>query len=162
MLQCNADRYGFPSLVTDNKVFNYVLSESDSFPFSEERRLFYVAITRAKIKTTVLYDKKFPSEFVKEFIKVDEKRAQVPRTPVNAYKIWTRSEESLLLQLCKGMSVKDIATQTGRSPTAITARLRKLQKVGLSKRPQFVKSHNSFIRKKRFCRPEWKQSSRRY
>ncbi|AID38012.1 helicase IV [Chlamydia muridarum str. Nigg] len=162
LLQCNADRYGFPSLVTDNKVFNYVLSESDSFPFSEERRLFYVAITRAKIKTTVLYDKKFPSEFVKEFIKVDEKRAQVPRTPVNAYKIWTRSEESLLLQLCKGMSVKDIATQTGRSPTAITARLRKLQKVGLSKRPQFVKSHNSFIRKKRFCRPEWKQSSRRY
>lgn len=163
LLQCNAGISGFPSLIKDNAVLNYVLAESDSYPFSEERRLFYVAITRAKIKTIVLYDKRFPSEFVKEFMKVDEKRAQVPRTPVNAYKIWTRSEESLLLQLCKkGVSVKDIATQTGRSPTAITARLCKLQKVGLSKRPQFVKSNNSFIREKRFCRPEWKQSSRRY
>ena len=61
LLQCNKDTYGFPSQVSDDPVLNYVLTKSDQFPYGEERRLFYVAITRAKIKTLVLYDKRFPS-----------------------------------------------------------------------------------------------------
>ena len=118
-------------------MLNYVLAEKDSFPFSEERRLFYVAITRAKIKTIVLYDKKFPSEFVKEFVEVDKKSpsevvkksVKVDEEPVNAYKVWTRREEFLLLQLYKkGESAKDFATKMGRSPSAIRSRLRKLQR----------------------------------
>lgn len=137
LLQCNAGIFGFPSIIKDNAVLNYVLAEKDSFPFSEERRLFYVAITRAKIKTIVLYDKKFPSEFVKEFVEVDKKSSsefvkksvKVDEEPVNAYKVWTRREESLLLQLYKkGESAKDIATKMGRSPSAIRSRLRKLQR----------------------------------
>lgn len=68
LLQCNKDTYGFPSLVSDDPILNYVLTQSDQFPFGEERRLFYVAITRAKIKTIVLYDKHFPSVFVDEFL----------------------------------------------------------------------------------------------
>ncbi len=68
ILQCNKDTYGFPSLVSDDPVLNYVLTESDKYPFGEERRLFYVAITRAKIKTFVLYDRRFPSVFVDEFL----------------------------------------------------------------------------------------------
>ena len=67
LLQCNKDTYGFPSLVSDDPVLNYVLTKSDQFPYGEERRLFYVAITRAKMKTLVLYDKRFPSVFVDEF-----------------------------------------------------------------------------------------------
>ena len=55
LLQCNKDTYGFPSLVSDDPVLNYVLTKSDQFPYGEERRLFYVAITRAKMKTLVLY-----------------------------------------------------------------------------------------------------------
>lgn len=66
LLQCNKDTYGFPSLVSDDPVLNYVLTKSDQFPYGEERRLFYVAITRAKMKTLVLYDKRFPSVFVDE------------------------------------------------------------------------------------------------
>ena len=68
LLQCNKDTYGFPSQVSDDPVLNYVLTKSDQFPYGEERRLFYVAITRAKIKTLVLYDKRFPSVFVDEFL----------------------------------------------------------------------------------------------
>lgn len=69
LLQCNRDKYGFPSLVDDDSVLSYVLTEDDDFPNAEERRLFYVAITRAKINTFVLYDENMPSEFVDEFIK---------------------------------------------------------------------------------------------
>lgn len=68
LLQCNRDKYGFPSLVGDDSVLSYVLTEDDDYPNAEERRLFYVAITRAKIKTFVLYDENMPSEFVDEFI----------------------------------------------------------------------------------------------
>lgn len=58
----------FPSLVSDDPVLNYVLTKSDQYPYGEERRLFYVAITRAKVKTYILYDKRFPSVFVDEFL----------------------------------------------------------------------------------------------
>lgn len=39
---------GFPSKVEDNILVHMLLERSDQFPFSEERRLFYVALTRAK------------------------------------------------------------------------------------------------------------------
>mgnify|MGYP002520330581 CR=1 FL=1 len=56
LLQCNKDTYGFPSLVSDDPVLNYVLTKSDRFPYGEERRLFYVAITRAKEKLYIVGD----------------------------------------------------------------------------------------------------------
>ena len=68
ILQCNKDTYGFPSMVSDDPVLDYVLTKSDQYPYGEERRLFYVAITRAKIKTYVLYDRRFSSVFVDEFL----------------------------------------------------------------------------------------------
>ena len=40
--------YGFPSEVVDDPVLGIVMSESDRFPHGEERRLFYVALTRAR------------------------------------------------------------------------------------------------------------------
>lgn len=59
LLQCNKDTYGFPSLVSDDPVLNYVLTKSDQFPYGEERRLFYVAITRAKMKNTCIIRQAF-------------------------------------------------------------------------------------------------------
>ena len=58
-------------------MLNYELTKIDQFPYGEERRLFYVAITRAKMKTLVLYDKRFPYVFVDEFLhpeKVSEEK----------------------------------------------------------------------------------------
>ena len=66
LLQCNNDIYGFPSKITDDPSLRYVLTEREVFPFAEERRLFYVAITRAKIQTHILYDFQNPSVFVSE------------------------------------------------------------------------------------------------
>lgn len=68
LLNCNGGTRGFPSEIADSPVLNYVLSEPDSFEFSEERRVFYVAITRAKKCTYVLYDIEKPSPFISEFV----------------------------------------------------------------------------------------------
>lgn len=76
LLNCNGGTLGFPSQIADNQVLKYVLSEPDVFAFSEERRIFYVGITRAKKHTWVLYDEKNPSPFVCEFIKVSAPKQQ--------------------------------------------------------------------------------------
>lgn len=39
---------GFPSRIHSDPVINFLLRKSDDYPYSEERRLFYVALTRAK------------------------------------------------------------------------------------------------------------------
>lgn len=69
LLNCNGGTIGFPSQISDSPVLKYVLSEPDAYAFSEERRVFYVGITRAKKHTWVLYDMNNPSPFVKEFIR---------------------------------------------------------------------------------------------
>lgn len=66
ILNCSQDAGGFPSRITDDPILGFVLSEIDTFEYSEERRLFYVAITRAKKHTFVLYNTNMPSVFVTE------------------------------------------------------------------------------------------------
>lgn len=72
LLNCNGGTIGFPSQISDNPVLKYVLSEPDAYAFSEERRVFYVGITRARKHTWVLYDRYNPSPFVKEFVEILE------------------------------------------------------------------------------------------
>ena len=72
ILNCSQDAGGFPSRVTDDPILGYVLSEIDTFEYSEERRLFYVAITRAKKHTHVLYNENMPSVFVTEMTDNEE------------------------------------------------------------------------------------------
>lgn len=66
LLNCNEGK--FPSTITDDPVLSYVLSKADQYPDAEERRVFYVGITRAKKHTYVVYDVLQPSPFVTEFI----------------------------------------------------------------------------------------------
>lgn len=130
ILQCNKDTYGFPSLVSDDPVLNYVLTQSDQYPYGEERRLFYVAITRAKIKTWVLYDKRFPSVFVNEFLHPDKVTEESYVRHPNADKKWTRHEDNLLRKLHRsGKSIKYISNKMGRSYTSIVMRLGKLNEL---------------------------------
>ena len=48
VLDVIAGRYGFPSEIADDPVLTLVLAETEPFPNAEERRLFYVALTRAR------------------------------------------------------------------------------------------------------------------
>lgn len=128
ILQCNKDTYGFPSLVNDDPVLNYVLTKSDQYPYGEERRLFYVAITRAKIKTFVLYDKRFPSVFVDEFLHPEKITEKSYEKHPNANKRWTCDADNFLMMLYhEGKSIKYIAAKMGRSQTSIVMRLGKLE-----------------------------------
>ena len=128
ILQCNKDTYGFPSLVSDDPVLNYVLTKSDQYPYGEERRLFYVAITRAKVKTYILYDRRFPSAFVDEFLRPEKVTEESYAKHPNANKKWTRSADKFLLTLYhEGKSIKYIAEKMGRSQTSIVMRLGKLE-----------------------------------
>ncbi|MCI9433990.1 MAG: UvrD-helicase domain-containing protein [Bacilli bacterium] len=68
VLNANNDIYGFPSQVVDDYEIA-ILKEKESFGFEEERRLFYVALTRTKNRNYILADIKSPSYFVLEIIK---------------------------------------------------------------------------------------------
>ena len=127
LLQCNKGTYGFPSLVSNDPVLNYVLNNNDRLPYGEERRVFYVAITRAKIKIFVMYDIKEPSVFVDEFLNPEGVTTESYMKHRNANKRWSRRTDQYLLYMhAKGFSIKQISEKMGRSQTAIVMRLGKL------------------------------------
>lgn len=57
---------GFPNKIEDSAVVKLLLEKSDNYPYSEERRLFYVAITRAKKKVILITITNKQSEFIDE------------------------------------------------------------------------------------------------
>ena len=61
-------RMGFPSRIQDDPILDLLLENSDRYPYAEERRLFYVALTRAKKKAIIVTVKGHESEFAKELI----------------------------------------------------------------------------------------------
>lgn len=66
------ETYGFPSKIEDDVVLNYVTEKDDSIDSAEERRLFYVAMTRTKNRVYFIAPEENPSEFLLE-IKHDYK-----------------------------------------------------------------------------------------
>jgi DNA helicase-4 len=42
------DKYGFPNKIADDPLLNLLLADSDDYQYAEERRLFYVAMTRTR------------------------------------------------------------------------------------------------------------------
>lgn len=57
---------GFPSHVTELPIMKILLDKYDDYPYSEERRLFYVALTRARKKVFLLVEKDNESLFIRE------------------------------------------------------------------------------------------------
>lgn len=58
--------YGFPSKIEDDPVLSLVVKEDRSMQYAEERRLFYVAMTRTKNRVYFVAPEKNPSEFLLE------------------------------------------------------------------------------------------------
>lgn len=59
--------FGFPNKMTDDPILSLLLSDNEEFMFAEERRLFYVALTRTKNEVVLL----IPSDislFVEELL----------------------------------------------------------------------------------------------
>ncbi|MBO4574340.1 MAG: UvrD-helicase domain-containing protein [Bacteroidales bacterium] len=60
--------YGFPSKIQDDPVLKYVVKTDHSIEYAEERRLFYVALTRTKNRVYIVTPQQRPSEFVRELL----------------------------------------------------------------------------------------------
>ncbi len=68
ILRAARGRMGFPSEIIDDSLLDLVLPEPEKFEHAEERRLFYVALTRARHSVTILVDRDAPSVFATEIL----------------------------------------------------------------------------------------------
>jgi DNA helicase-4 len=62
-------RMGFPSMIVDDPLLSLVSPEEETFANAEERRVMYVAMTRARHTVTILASEARPSTFVTELLK---------------------------------------------------------------------------------------------
>ena len=69
ILGINTERFGFPSEIETDPIIELLLPPSENFSHAEERRLFYVALTRAKKRAYVLADRSNYSVFIDEITK---------------------------------------------------------------------------------------------
>lgn len=73
VLDLNQGYFGFPTERKENEVVSALMPTVDMYPHAEERRLFYVAITRSKKRCYLVADPKEPSEFVLELLRPEYK-----------------------------------------------------------------------------------------
>ncbi len=109
VLDLTDERRGFPSQLEDDPLLDLVAPPAEPFEFAEERRLFYVALTRARHGVYLLADPLRPSPFVTELLEGSQEGLrivgdaassprQMPRCP--------RCEGGRLVQARKGPSLR--------------------------------------------------------
>lgn len=64
LLNAEDGTYGFPNQIADDPLVQLVLAKPERYPFAEERRLFYVAMTRTRNRTYILEPKQKVSSFI--------------------------------------------------------------------------------------------------
>ena len=69
LVNMSEGRYGFPCQIEDDPIMKLVTREDNTIPFAEERRLFYVAITRTKNRAYIAAPIRRPSRFLVELMK---------------------------------------------------------------------------------------------
>jgi DNA helicase-4 len=90
--------YGFPSNVSDDPLMRLVLSDSETFPNAEERRLFYVALTRAKKQVFLIVPADNASPFVEDELLSEEYASFV--------ELLGEISERQLCPVCSGKTIK--------------------------------------------------------
>jgi DNA helicase-4 len=149
LLGCVGGKFGFPSTILDDSLVQVVEKRVQDMnqKFEEERRLFYVALTRCKKQLYIFTSKTDRSQFLSEikeigrpvegyFIRsghriavkrkaytVEAVRAKYPK----AYVKWDPTEdEALTTEFRENLDIKSIAERHGRQPGAIRSRLQRL------------------------------------
>lgn len=79
ILDLKDDLYGLPSKISDDPILDLArdIQFNERIPFAEERRLFYVAMTRARKGVCLVADAAYPSQFVTELIKTNPDIPQI-------------------------------------------------------------------------------------
>ncbi|WP_062518548.1 UvrD-helicase domain-containing protein [Demequina gelatinilytica] len=96
-------RYGFPSSIPEDPVLALAMSEDDGYPDSEERRLLYVALTRARQTVALFTVAGRESPFVLELLE-DPGVAVVDATGAPAAEV----------RVCPGCGEGTLVKRTGR------------------------------------------------
>lgn len=65
-----------PTKTKDHQIISEILNQNE-YPYEEERRLFYVALTRTRNYIYLLVPKNNPSIFIKELIKDNKKDIEI-------------------------------------------------------------------------------------
>ena len=76
IINAKNETFGFPSKIEDDPVLSFVIKGDRSIDYAEERRLFYVAMTRTKNRVYFIAPEQNPSEFLLE-IKNDYKSVKL-------------------------------------------------------------------------------------
>ena len=66
LINCKDDVYGFPSQIIEDPVFKILSPKSESIEYAEERRLFYVSMTRTMNRFYIIAPYDEPSPFLLE------------------------------------------------------------------------------------------------
>jgi len=82
ILGLRSGRFGLPCEIEDDPVVQLVLAGEDVFPNSEERRVFYVALTRARKQVFILADAERISGFAKELVENNLSMAVIGDKPI--------------------------------------------------------------------------------
>ncbi len=69
IINARNELYGFPSQIQEDPVLKYVVKGDYSIDYAEERRLFYVALTRTKNRVYIITPEQHPSQFVTELLR---------------------------------------------------------------------------------------------
>ena len=70
LLDVSEGDYGVPSRIEDDELLNLVIPRPETFAYAEERRLFYVALTRASRGTFILCNRRKPSRYIRELCEI--------------------------------------------------------------------------------------------
>ena len=124
---------GFPSRIEDDPLIEMVLPSDtgEAFPVAEERRLFYVALTRARVGVYLASNTANPSEFVIELLALYPRLRQIGRTPLNCPRCSqgflspSKSERTLgcsnrphckiQVPLCPGCNIGHVLIENGKA-----------------------------------------------
>ena len=70
LLDVSEGNYGVPSQIEDDELLNLVIPRPETYPYAEERRLFYVALTRASRGAFLLCNERSPSRYIRELSEI--------------------------------------------------------------------------------------------
>jgi|GEM_PF-260722 len=98
------DRYGFPNMVVDDPILELLLADSDRYAFAEERRLFYVALTRTRNRVWLVTGDESGYPGVSAF--VDELRRDNEGSGAFTYYSQEAADPSVRCPRCGGILIR--------------------------------------------------------
>ncbi|NMF98952.1 UvrD-helicase domain-containing protein [Aromatoleum toluolicum] len=93
-----SETLGFPSRIEDDPVLQLAIPGGDSFEDAEERRLFYVAMTRARTTVTLITVARKESPFIIELVRDYELEVRDLDGEVGASRVCPECEQGFMVQ----------------------------------------------------------------